>query len=517
MRTRIGLLVFLSVLAGVPTAQAALQLEFVEPGWLEGDIELPNASWLLARLEEGEEIQIHVLEAARLVNTTWNYAQVNGANFGQDLPPSKDSSEADVSPMVLTLRAAAGMATMGMRITDGGLTLGGRSDLMVLDSREELADRIREDSINWAWSPWMTSLSLDGGVSALLVPDSSNRLDFADTQAGAVEWFNMEVVCHGVVSVCPGGGGSDVMTYGAASTSVQRAAYHFVRIDGPMSIVAASGVMQVAAGAPALDAIVAGALHLPLADSESCKGCPPIEDQTLAMTGSMELSGIRPTEGGFSATLSGDFTSARVNEQWVSPDQLGFYGTAAAATAGIALIIKFLLAPLFTRLSKSQALEHPRRKAIYEYVAHHPGANFREVARRTGIAAGTVRHHLTILERSGHLVERAHNGTVRLFENHGKFDHNWSDLVLLREPPLQAVHDWLKAHPQSPQKDILEALEQVGWSRSTTQHRLVRLVEGGLVTIRLQGRLKIYSVVDRIAPKPTLASILGIHTPAMAS
>lgn len=154
----------------------------------------------------------------------------------------------------------------------------------------------------------------------------------------------------------------------------------------------------------------------------------------------------------------------------------------------------------------AETLLHPRRQAIYEYVQRNPGASFREVARNTGLASGTVRHHLTVLERAGGLVEHPHQGTVRLFENHGKFDDNWADVVLLREPALAQLHAWMQANPHCPQKDALEAMERLGWSRSTTQHRLVRLAEGGLITIRLQGRLKIYSTTRPAPPTPSNAT-----------
>lgn len=205
------------------------------------------------------------------------------------------------------------------------------------------------------------------------------------------------------------------------------------------------------------------------------------------------------------ATIDGQFTSAKLDEGSIVPSLLTgslVTGAAAAAAASAAFILKILLAPLFTRLTKDQALEHPRRKQIFEYIQQHPGANFREVARNTNIAAGTVRHHLNVLERSELVVEHAHGSTVRLFENHGRFQHNWSDLVLLREPALGKLHEWLKAHPNSPQKAVLEGMEAEQWSRSTTQHRLSRLVDGGVVAIRLQGRLKMYSVIDRSAAPP---------------
>ena len=175
-----------------------------------------------------------------------------------------------------------------------------------------------------------------------------------------------------------------------------------------------------------------------------------------------------------------------------------------------------LFGMFFTKLGKEEALEHPRRKVIFEYIRQHPGANFREVARNTGIASGTVRHHLNVLERSGQIVEHPHGSTVRLFENHGKFNDNWSDVVLLREPALGVVHAWLKANPASPQKAVLEAMEAHGWSRSTTQHRLARLVNGGLATIRLQGRLKIYSTAIQPMPAPPSGLSTSVAPPKTA-
>jgi DNA-binding transcriptional ArsR family regulator len=51
-------------------------------------------------------------------------------------------------------------------------------------------------------------------------------------------------------------------------------------------------------------------------------------------------------------------------------------------------------------------------------------------------------------------------------------------------------------------------MEALGWSRSTTQHRLARLADGGLVAIRLQGRLKMYSATERLAAPP--APLMGL-------
>ncbi|HUR63889.1 MAG TPA: winged helix-turn-helix transcriptional regulator [Candidatus Thermoplasmatota archaeon] len=176
------------------------------------------------------------------------------------------------------------------------------------------------------------------------------------------------------------------------------------------------------------------------------------------------------------------------------PDK-GVLGVTAAASPAVA--VKVLLG-LFTKL-KGDPLEHPRRRSIYEYIQAHPGANFREIARGVGSATGTTRHHLTVLKRNGAVMERAHGATTRFFENHGKFEATWPSVVLLREEPLRQLHDWLAMHPGAAQKEVLEAMAQAGWSRSTTQHRLQRLVAGGAVELRPQGRLKMYRTS---APSP---------------
>ena len=144
--------------------------------------------------------------------------------------------------------------------------------------------------------------------------------------------------------------------------------------------------------------------------------------------------------------------------------------------------------------------EHPRRTRIFAYIQSHPGATFREVARATAVAMGTARHHLSVLKRRGAIMERGHRGTTRFFENHGKFEVSWPFVVLLREAPLRRLHDWLAAHPGAPQKEVLEAMEGIGWSRSTTQHRLQRLVDGGVLELRPQGRLKVYWANDPGGP-----------------
>ena len=342
------------------------------------------------------------------------------------------------------------------------------------------------------------------------------RFALEATGVRSIEWYNASVECQG--DGCPAPGGPSDATLASISgynATSERDTYS--GMVGALGNVSLTGSFDyLVAGADLLTAGINGRLRLPLATSSpSCDSCIAPTEQTLTLEGSIELRSLQYHEGSLHGQLVGDLQTARLDETSIDPALLTGPATAVvAATAAGLFVLKFLLAPLFTRLSKEQALEHPRRRAIFEHVQRNPGTSFRETARVVGIAAGTVRHHLNVLQRAGMVVERPHGATVRFFENHGKHDADWVEVVMLREPALRLLFDWLKQHPKSPQTAILEAMEVHGWSRSTTQHRLSRLVDAGLATIRLQGRYKMYSVADKPPPPPAGRPNLMAPTPS---
>jgi predicted transcriptional regulator len=154
------------------------------------------------------------------------------------------------------------------------------------------------------------------------------------------------------------------------------------------------------------------------------------------------------------------------------------------------LLLANLALVLFTRMTDDQALEHPNRRRLLDHIVQDPGINFRGLVRVSGIAAGTTRHHLTILVRSGLVAEQGYGSTRRFFA--GSAGGGWEHKVLLREPGLRRLFDWVAASPGATQMQVLDAMAAAGWSRSTTQHRLQRLAEGGAVQVRWQGRYKRY-------------------------
>lgn len=255
-----------------------------------------------------------------------------------------------------------------------------------------------------------------------------------------------------------------------------------------------------------------GSLHLPLAEGAMSEGTT-FANGTWHLQGAIQMKDLRPAPNGtVMASMDANGATLLVDGQ---PTRFQAAAPAIATTAGLlALLIAAVkaaptLSALLTRLPPDKALENENRRKLYAYITANPGATFREVLRGTDMAAGTARHHLTVLARSKMIVEHGHRSTLRFFENHGKFDATWTSVVLLREDDLSKIYQWLTTHPNAFQRELLEHAESAWrWSRSTTQHRLARLIDGGLVEVSQAGRRKFYHAVapEAAEPRPAKAS-----------
>lgn len=495
---------------GLPGAAAKVDLDFASPATLSGNLAV-ETTWAIIEMSPGSRAALFSTGSPSVIvhytNLTWSEFDLGQNHI--ELPHSVAYSQHEQS-------LAEFIATW----PTGGY-LGIRSTNLVVQVENVDGEfsvlqpggfQIHTSPTNPDWyTPWASTSNVPMMYFETLKSRPGSTL-VTGSDGVFFEFLGADIDCQ--ASSCPTGGEIESTVIGP-STSNSVSFERIGPISGPFEYVGSPARMLT--GAAQISASIAGKVRFPQAVIGDC-ACGLEGDQTLALSGELTLVGLRPAENGrVQTSIHGEAFSARIDENSIPIlALLGMQTASAVATLAVLAALKLLL-PLFTRLSKQQALEHPKRQRIFAYIQEHPGANFREVSRQTDIAAGTVRHHLTVLERAGHIVEHVHQGTIRLFENHGKFDANWVDAVLLREPPLAQLHAWVKQHPAVAQKDVLEAMEVEGWSRSTTQHRLARLVQGGVLTLRLQGRLKMYSVADARARKPGLVSLPHWSTNANAS
>lgn len=332
-----------------------------------------------------------------------------------------------------------------------------------------------------------------------------------------LEWHEAHVACTRSPNPCPDGGGAtalDIPDSMQSGGSMEVAYFsELAATDG--ALVGGGTARVVAAGGPVLDVAVAGEARLPMAASVDCTDDCLVRDQTLSTEGNVTLSGLSRAPGSsdrLRAEVGGDGASARLDEKVVDAAVLLGLGATAAGAAGIGLlwIGKVLFSALFTRRRDAAAvLEQPLRRRLYETIHADPGIAYRELLRRLGVANGTVRHHLNVLLREGLVVEHPHLNTVRLFPHDSAQEAERDARVLLRDGRSRRLFDWIDAHAGAIQAEVAAHAEaEWGWRPNTTQYRLKRLVEGGLVEEHREGRVKRYGVRRRIAARPRRGFLL---------
>ncbi len=345
------------------------------------------------------------------------------------------------------------------------------------------------------YRPWREGRCLPGGIAWRLASGSgfsvtSDSLQGLEIQG--VEWLCGSVDCP------PPSGPADLDGTTSSVTSMDLVARTFMVLNGTQvgSIHLNTPNLMVYGLSREADLFHDGVVRLP---GFVGPGADAAGDQTLRANGTMTFSGLQATGDG--SRVSGAWTPPSVVFLDEAPLVTTQKALAAIAGAGILALLAKLALALLTKTRSAPALAHPRRRVLHAFIEAHPGATFREVVRGTSIPTGTARHHIAVLKHANLIMEKPHNQTLRYFENHGRFNDSWNSVVILREPDLHALHQWLLKNPGAVQKEILEWATSKGWGRSTTQHRLKRLEAEGLVKMTPRGRWKEYTAQQR-APVP---------------
>ncbi len=119
-----------------------------------------------------------------------------------------------------------------------------------------------------------------------------------------------------------------------------------------------------------------------------------------------------------------------------------------------------------------------RRQVVYGYVATHPGAHAREVARELGIATGDAQYHLYWLERHG-FIETSRNGFHRFVFPAGVFNQQEKVLLgLLSQESPRAIILLLIENVEMTQSELAR---RTGHSQPTISWHMERLVSSGVV------------------------------------
>lgn len=498
MRCPVG---FCLLLLALPAVDAATPVAFGVPAHFTGDVEVRNATWALLVFPGDEWRADAVLEGAAALEEhayhAVNRPQVSGG------PPREvhaawtaPTEHGSTHPRV-HLRPVESWGALFVR-ADAVEVQGVNTTLSLSDGPSMLDPRARwlpAHVPNHAFRPQALRahepMLLGTEPDVPLVRVQAEGLHFVELRGGAA-------TCGG--APCARSELED------REGLVQRtSAWRWRSEDGTFAASARDAIVLV--GGAGLDVTASGSVRLPdlqtaTADLEQLG--VSVEGQTLRGRGDLGLSDLRTREDGTArGSLSTDLVAARLDE---SP--LAVQATASAsAVAAVTLLgllawkgkaFASLLTGLFTRFDMDGALEHPNRRALFDYVDENPGTTFRELIGATGMAAGTARHHIAVLTRCDVLIERPFGQTLRYFHCDQEQVGDWDAVVVLRQPDMDRMYRWLLDNPGVMQREILDQAEAWGWRRSTAQHRLKRLVDNRLALVRDLGRSKSYRarVVD---------------------
>lgn len=161
---------------------------------------------------------------------------------------------------------------------------------------------------------------------------------------------------------------------------------------------------------------------------------------------------------------------------------------AAGAAAGLGLLawalgplrwrLAGLLAPLYSRLERSEVLDHEDRQAIYDRVQEEPGIHYSGLKEALGLGNGTLTYHLRVLQEHGFLVSQR-DGPRKRFYAAGHADPGGED-----RSTRDRVRDAVDRRPGASQAEIADELDV---SRQVVHYHVQSLAEDGRVSLEDDG------------------------------
>jgi len=157
------------------------------------------------------------------------------------------------------------------------------------------------------------------------------------------------------------------------------------------------------------------------------------------------------------------------------------------------------LVPGFSRIAKSDLLEHDTRSHIYEMIRQNPGIRKVDVAKRLDLPWGTCVHHLRKLLADRLIAERHIGRHVSFFINgSGLSQDQMRAAAVVQGGTVQAVATFIE---QNPQANLKQVAEGVGISAPLANFHVEKLVTAGLVHKVRDGRhIRLVSAAMPTAP-----------------
>jgi predicted transcriptional regulator len=139
-------------------------------------------------------------------------------------------------------------------------------------------------------------------------------------------------------------------------------------------------------------------------------------------------------------------------------------------------------------MNSSKVLELETRKSIYNLVKEHAGSHFRDIERKTSLAASSVKYHLDYLGKHDLIIEKKDGNNIRYFPKLITSQNNQL-LMLLRQKSIRNILLHLINNNHSTFKEIKESTKL---SPSTVSWHLKKLRNKQVISTTKQENLASY-------------------------
>jgi predicted transcriptional regulator len=142
-------------------------------------------------------------------------------------------------------------------------------------------------------------------------------------------------------------------------------------------------------------------------------------------------------------------------------------------------------------VDRHNALEHPQRRRLSEWIQHQPGIHLRELAQRLGTAVTNTQWHLRKLERAGIVrTEKAHGRRLYYPTQGGQASRREAlRHAAVRNENAERLLQFVAAHPGAHAAAVADALAM---NPGTVRWHIRRLLEAHLLRAIPEGSIVHY-------------------------
>jgi predicted transcriptional regulator len=158
-----------------------------------------------------------------------------------------------------------------------------------------------------------------------------------------------------------------------------------------------------------------------------------------------------------------------------------------AALAGVAntevgkyWFLKFLILPLYVKLSKKDVLNHFIRGQIYGYIKVNPGDNYTTIKRNLDLRNGTLTYHLDVLEREGLVKSQVRGSRRHYYTSDARMPDDGTGFPAIKS-------DIISRLGETPGITISDLASLLGVSRQLANYHVRGLIKEGYVRVERMG------------------------------